>query len=253
MKKVTIPRCAHPFVVAVNGRKYSYPAGTEQEVPDAVAAIIERHNESHNDYGCGAVEKTEFAIGYGEGYADGHSTGISYLKDLIENAGTITECSNSYITKIGECAFAYWNELEAVNFPNVTKLCHWAFLECGSLTDVVLPKLERIEGSPFDECSNIKVLDFSSVIRFGPNALEYAYSLKALVLRNEQQVCQLDGNRALVETQIDYGEGYIYVPRALLDSYKAATNWSAYADQLRALEDYTVDGTVTGALDENKI
>lgn len=40
---------------------------------------------------------------------------------------------------------------------------------------------------------------------------------------------------------------------ALVDSYKAATNWSTYADQIRALEDYTVDGTTTGALDETKI
>ena len=40
---------------------------------------------------------------------------------------------------------------------------------------------------------------------------------------------------------------------ALVDSYKAATNWSTYADQIRALEDYTVDGTTTGALDETKV
>lgn len=45
----------------------------------------------------------------------------------------------------------------------------------------------------------------------------------------------------------------IYVPAALIDSYKAATNWSAYANQFRALEDYTVDGTITGELDESKI
>lgn len=49
------------------------------------------------------------------------------------------------------------------------------------------------------------------------------------------------------------GTGYIYVPRALVDTYKAATNWSTIADQFRALEDYTVDGTITGELDESKI
>lgn len=40
---------------------------------------------------------------------------------------------------------------------------------------------------------------------------------------------------------------------ALVDSYKAATNWSTYATQFRALEDYTVDGTITGELDSTKI
>ena len=49
------------------------------------------------------------------------------------------------------------------------------------------------------------------------------------------------------------GAGYIYVPAALVDSYKVATNWSTYAAQFRALEDYTVDGTTMGELDPNKI
>jgi hypothetical protein len=46
---------------------------------------------------------------------------------------------------------------------------------------------------------------------------------------------------------------YIYVPAALVDTYKATTNWSSYADKIRALEDYTIDGTTTGELDESKI
>jgi hypothetical protein len=54
-------------------------------------------------------------------------------------------------------------------------------------------------------------------------------------------------------TPISSGTGYIYVPSALVDSYKAASNWKTYANQFRALEDYTVDGTITGALDPTKI
>jgi hypothetical protein len=45
----------------------------------------------------------------------------------------------------------------------------------------------------------------------------------------------------------------IYVPSVLVDSYKAYTNWSAIAVNIHALEDYTVDGTITGELDEAKI
>jgi hypothetical protein len=54
-------------------------------------------------------------------------------------------------------------------------------------------------------------------------------------------------------------DGYFYVPRALLSDddatkdYRRATNWATYASQFRALEDYTVDGTITGDLDPNKI
>ena len=41
---------------------------------------------------------------------------------------------------------------------------------------------------------------------------------------------------------------YIYVPRALVDSYKATVAWSSNKDKFRALEDWTIDGTITGEL-----
>ena len=43
---------------------------------------------------------------------------------------------------------------------------------------------------------------------------------------------------AVSYTKISSGSGYIYVPAALVDSYKAAGNWQYYADQIRAIEDY---------------
>ena len=44
------------------------------------------------------------------------------------------------------------------------------------------------------------------------------------------------------------------MPRALIEEYKADANWSSFElIQFRALEDYTVDGTIMGELDETKI
>ena len=77
-------------------------------------------------------------------------------------------------------------------------------------------------------------------------------ALIALILRSET-MATLAGTNALSSTPIASGTGYIYVPSALIEDYKVATNWSTYADQFRALEDYTVDGTITGELDESKI
>ena len=45
MRKGKIPECSNPFDVSINGVKYRYQAGTEVEVPDDVADIIEQHNE----------------------------------------------------------------------------------------------------------------------------------------------------------------------------------------------------------------
>ena len=41
--EVTIPTCRNPFKVIVNGKSYSYPAGTTQVVPTYVAEVIESH------------------------------------------------------------------------------------------------------------------------------------------------------------------------------------------------------------------
>lgn len=43
MKTVLIPNETDPFVVNINNVKYSYPAGTEQTVPDDVAAVINNY------------------------------------------------------------------------------------------------------------------------------------------------------------------------------------------------------------------
>lgn len=44
---VQIPDCMNPFVVIVNGKSYSYPAGEHLEVPDEVADVIEAHIKMH--------------------------------------------------------------------------------------------------------------------------------------------------------------------------------------------------------------
>ena len=68
------------------------------------------------------------------------------------------------------------------------------------------------------------------------------------------EICTISKSDVLNNTPTTNNKtGYIYVPRALVDSYKSATNWSTYASQFRALEDYTVDGTIMGELDESKI
>ena len=58
-----------------------------------------------------------------------------------------------------------------------------------------------------------------------------------MILRSETMAV-LKYTKAFEGTPIESGTGYIYVPAALIDSYKTATNWTQYADQFRAIEDY---------------
>ena len=68
----------------------------------------------------------------------------------------------------------------------------------------------------------------------GASAFYGCTALASLTLRNTE-VVTLAGATAFTNTPIASGTGYIYVPSDLVDSYKAATNWSTYADQIIAI------------------
>ena len=128
------------------------------------------------------------------------------------------------------------------------------FSACTSLESIILPKLQKLGfKESFTNCDNLEYADFTDLIWMGAGSFNYCPKHKILILRNTQTVVTLNDRLVFRNSPIASGTGYIYVPRALIEDYKVATNWSTYAAQFRALEDYTVDGTITGELDETKI
>ena len=71
----------------------------------------------------------------------------------------------------------------------------------------------------------------------GEYAFASCYALTTLILCSGA-MATLGDTSAFSSTPISSGTGYIYVPAALVDSYKAASNWSTYSNQIRAIEDY---------------
>lgn len=154
-------------------------------------------------------------------------------------------------TSIGEYGFGSCSGLENINFPAVTNIGKYAFSGCSKLTSVKFPLATTVNSYAFQSCSKLERVDFpvatSMGLLFGTSS-----SVKSLIVRSNT-VCSLTVMNAFSSSPIASGTGYIYVPSALVSSYKSATNWKTYAAQFRALENYTVDGTVTGELDESKI
>lgn len=156
-------------------------------------------------------------------------------------------------TSIGSYAFSYCTNLTAADFPATTSISTYAFSNCTSLTTADFPKATSIGTYVFNYCTRLIEADFPVVTSISAYAFRACSSLSALILRNTAKVCTLSNTNAFASSAIASGTGYIYVPATLVASYKAATNWKTYAAQFRALEDYTVDGTTTGALDSSKI
>ena len=164
----------------------------------------------------------------------------------------LTEYSNDELTELPASAFVDCSNLETANLPNVTSLPASAFSGCSNLTKVEFPEAESIGSYAFNKCTNLSTAIFPKVKKIEQNVFYQCTNLKALVIRSAT-MCKLSGANSFTQSAIANGTGYIYVPNELIDTYKAYSTWSNYASQFRSLEDYTVDGTITGELDEAKI
>ena len=155
------------------------------------------------------------------------------LKSMTANAfrgSRFTSCDFPIVTNISNSGFRSQAYLKSVVFPKVASSSTDGMRDCTALTYVDLPSMTSIANGTFNGCT----------------------SLVAIILRGTSKVCTLANTGALTSTPIVGGTGYVYVPSALKASYEKATNWTSVSTQFRALEEYTVDGTTTGALDFEK-
>ena len=150
----------------------------------------------------------------------------------------ITEYHGEGVTTIGNYTFYGNTALTVVDFPKLKTSGTYAFEYCTKLTEMTLPSLTAISGNFIYRSNNIKKIDLAVCTSIAANGFRGATGLTALIIRTPS-VCTLANTNAFTtDTAIYKGTGYIYVPAALVESYKSATNWSTYANQFRAIEDY---------------
>ena len=155
-------------------------------------------------------------------------------------------------TDMGAHVFYGCSSLARANFPLLESVGYQAFGQCAALSEFYAPILTSIMYEAFGVCGKLERIDLPMLTSIASRGFRLS-ALSTLILRNTSSVVTLENVDGVARTPIADGTGYIYVPKALVDSYKSASNWSTYATKFRALEDYTVDGTITGALDETKI
>lgn len=159
-------------------------------------------------------------------YPDGFVTAIQAIQ--TGGGGGSDELVNSLIDRT--ISGAYVNN-------TVTVIGVYGLAGCTKLTSVVLPAVRITEGNSMVGCSGIIKADFSNLQNIRYLTFSRNTKLVTLIIRT-QVVAKLEKTTAFRDTPIASGTGYVYVPSALVDSYKTATNWSTYANQIRAIEDY---------------
>ena len=157
-------------------------------------------------------------------------------------------------TSIGSGAFSYCKALTSVAFPAVTSIGSGAFDECIALTSIDFPLATSIELSAFYSCSALTSVAFPVATSIGLSAFEKCSALTSVALpvvtsigdyafsecsklttmyigTKSDTVCTLSNRNAIPSNVTD-----IYVPTELVDSYKAATNWSSFASKIQGYE-----------------
>lgn len=137
---------------------------------------------------------------------------------------------------IGSYGFENCVDLLSINFPNVTTIGTYAFRFCENLVSAVFPALIEVKDYAFTSCKSLVSVDLHSATKLN-NSFSLCESLKTLILRTNN-LCALAGSNSFYGSPIESGTGYIYVPARLQTSYMYATNWSKYANRIRAIEDY---------------
>lgn len=161
-------------------------------------------------------------------------------------------------TSISNNLFNYCYKLNSLDISNANRLNGGSiFNNCYSLNDIdlsnityvvshtlgytgfgtiILPNCTSL-GTYVGQGKRTSTIDLSKNISISGNNFNGAYSLVHLILRSDT-LCSLSATSAFSNTPIANGLGWIYVPSGLVESYKTASNWSTYANQIVSLDEY---------------
>ena len=156
---------------------------------------------------------------------------VSKTRNYITRTTEVAESDT--VTSIRNDAFYKYSSLTEVSFPNATSIGEYAFSECSKLTSVSFPNATSIGQYAFYECSGLTSVSLPNATSIGQYAFRNCYKLTTLYVGTESDtVCTL----SFGAIPSNYNVTDIYVPESLVDSYKSATNWSSYADKIKAYE-----------------
>lgn len=148
------------------------------------------------------------------------------------------------ITSIGKYGFCNCPNLALESLPNgITSIGTYGFYNCAKITIKSIPNnVTIIDDYAFQKCASITEMTcLGNITIIKSNAFNQCSTLSKFMLPNITSVPTLSTKSAFTETPIASGTGYIYVPDDLVNSFKAATNWSTYADQIKGISELEVN------------
>lgn len=138
--------------------------------------------------------------------------------------------------------FYYCISLSNIRLPEgITRIPENTFSFCKTLSNIEIPSgVMSIGGSAFSSCESLTRIRIpSNVTTIGNYAFLKCKSLRSVIIENTNEVITLSSTNVFDSTPIELGTGFIFVPDELVESYKTATNWTVYADQIKGISEVT--------------
>ena len=136
------------------------------------------------------------------------------------------------VTSIGVHAFANCHSLSSITISNgVTSIEQYMFTNCHSLSSITIPDgVTSIGRNAFYSCNSLASITMpNGVTSIGESAFTNCNSVAFYDFSNHTSVPTLSNTNAFDSIAADC---QIRVPASLVDAWKAATNWSTYADYI---------------------
>lgn len=153
--------------------------------------------------------------------------------------GTV-EVMSTFIQRIGKRAF-YGTAIKTLTIETVAVIDEEAFAGISSLTDVSISDAHWICRYAFISDTALTKVDFGNVKELYDHAFAECNALTTVIIRNSSNICKMVQSK-YSDTANPFPSNSnlsIYVPKAMLEKYKADENWAKYcADNLKAIEDY---------------
>lgn len=160
----------------------------------------------------------------------------------FERCYGLTSISFQGLTAAQNSAFKDCSGLTSISLPNVVVIGSNAFQEC-ALTTITLPKVANIWGLAFYHNTGLTTVTIGDrLVELQGSAFRYCTALTSVTINSTTppditnvSVDNMATQGPFANTPIDGGNGYIYVPAASVEAFKAATKWSYYANNIRPI------------------
>lgn len=227
--------------------------GVASKDSDNLNTLVEKVNQINNDTLLNQILSEGIENLYNDKITNLASYALAYTKNITESIElpNVTEAgtyafyySGAKIIKLPKLyrseANLFWHSLvEELYLNNATIMGLQSYIDLTQLRKLYAPRIGLMLNAFNTETAKLTHICYA----WGTSNKNFSSSekLEMMIITRKSDITPFSNASYIPKKALTYGNCYIYVPSALLENYKTATNISVYADRIRAIENYMTE------------